>query len=78
MEQNYTQENLIQFIYRENPITDQLEFENALETNTNLKSRYKEIKAAIRKLPKVSFYPSKSVIDNILKYSQISSLEAQL
>ena len=44
MEQNYTQENLVQFIYRENSLTEHFEIENAIETDVNLKSNYKEIK----------------------------------
>ena len=77
MEQNYTQENLVQFIYRENSLTEHFEIENAIETDVNLKSNYKEIKIAVSALPKVQFAPSKSVIEKILNYSHMTSLEAQ-
>ena len=77
MEQNYTQENLIQFIYRENSITENFEIENAIENNVDLKSSYKEMKLAVNALPKVQFFPSKSVVESILKYSRMTSLETQ-
>ena len=77
MEQSYTQENLIQFIYRENTITDHFEIENAIDNCEELRSTYKEIKTAISALPKVSFFPSKYVIENILLYSHLTTLEAQ-
>ena len=77
MEQNYTQENLIQFIYRETSITDSFEIANALETDLNLKSTYKELKTTVSALPRVEFFPSKSVIDNILNYSRKTALETQ-
>lgn len=78
MEQNYTQENLIQFIYRENSLTEHFEIDNAIESNKDLKSKYKALKTAISALPRVQFAPSKSVIDKILKYSQSTALEAQM
>jgi hypothetical protein len=77
MEQNYTQENLIQFIYRETSITESFEIENAIENSENLKSTYKETKLAVSALPRVQFHPSNSVIENILSYSRMTSLEAQ-
>ena len=77
MEQNYTQENLIQFIYREDSISDHFELEEAIENNIDLRSSYKEIKTAVSALPKVQFFPSKSVIEKILEYSRSSQLEAQ-
>lgn len=76
MEKSYTQENLIQFIYREDSITEHFEVENEIENNEHLKAAYKEMKTAVSALPRVQFFPSKSVIENILSYSQTTSLEA--
>ena len=76
MEQSYTQENLIQFIYREDSITEHFEIENEIENNQSLKASYKEMKTAVSALPRAQFSPSKSVIENILNYSRTTSLEA--
>lgn len=78
MEQNYTQENLIQFIYREDSITDHFETENTIENSVELKAAYQQLKVAVSALPRVQFSPSKSVIENILKYSQMTALETQI
>ena len=77
MEQNYTQENLIQFIYREKSLTEHFEIENAIENNAELRSTYEQMKMVICALPKILFSPSKSVIEKILLYSRLTTLETQ-
>lgn len=65
---------LIKFFYKETSLTQTLEIENAIENDEETRREYTTLKRTFKLLPKVKFYPSDSVIDNILNYSKNTSL----
>lgn len=69
MEKNYTLNNLIQFIYRDTSVTEHFEMQDAIENNADLKSDYNFLYKAYKSLPKVTFRPSNSSINAILRHS---------
>jgi hypothetical protein len=70
MEQAYTEEKLIQFIYGECDLLERLEIEDAIENDFFTKDSYLSIMDAYNLLPKVKFNPSKKAVNKILQYSQ--------
>ena len=68
MKQEYSF-NIIKFIYKELSLTDYLETEYATQTNEEWKQEYDFLRRAYQLLPKVSFYPKKSTVNNIISYS---------
>lgn len=76
MTHNYTPELLIKYIYGETDIADRLELEYTLENNAQIRAQYLDILNSYRNVPKASFSPKKSTLDNILNYSASNSLEA--
>jgi len=68
MEQNYSFK-ILQYIYKELSITDHLETEYAISENEDWNTEYKKLMKAFRALPKVTFYPKKRVVNDILSYS---------
>lgn len=70
MEQTYTEERLIQFIYGECDILERLEIEDAIENDLFTKNAYMSIMDAYNLLPNVRFSPSSQAMDSIIKYSK--------
>jgi hypothetical protein len=69
MEQTYTENKLIQFIYGECDILEKLEINDAIENDTFLKDAYLSLLDAYKMLPKVKFSPSRKTIENVISYS---------
>jgi hypothetical protein len=69
MEQNYTEKQLIRFIYGECEVLEKLEIEYALEEDLALYGVYRNFYDSYKKLPKVKFHPKRNVVNNILAYS---------
>jgi len=69
MKHAYTEEQLIRFMYKECDIFEKLEIEFAMEDDSTLMNSYQKLLHGIQSLPGVKFSPSKSTINNILKYS---------
>ena len=70
MEQTYTEQKLIQFIYGECDILERLEIEDAIENDLFIKNSYLSIMDAYNLLPKVRFSPSPKAMRTILDYSK--------
>lgn len=70
MTQLYTENNIIQFIYKELDLFARLEMEFAMEEDSTLLEKYEDLKEGFDALPKVLFGPKKSSIDRILEYSK--------
>ena len=77
MEETYTYDALIQYLYHEMPAADVVEMVHSIEADTYLHAEYNALHAAKAQLPKVQFQPSKSTISNILHYSSKAAFEAQ-
>lgn len=75
MEQCYTSEKLIQFIYGECDLFERLEIENALLHDLGLRGEYDSLHASYKKLPKVLFSPTTETVNTILAFasSQLSA-----
>lgn len=77
MKQNCTPNQLIKFLYRETTVSETLALHEALNEDMRLLEEYKGLEQAYRQLPKVSFRPSSSAIQNILAYSEHNAVENQ-
>lgn len=78
MKITFTQNDLIRFIYKETSLEETQVIREALCVDSILRNEYDSLLEGYKVLPKVKFSPSKSAIQNILDYSSISALEAQL
>ncbi len=78
MEKAYTQNQIIRFIYKDAAPLEHLEMEHAIQEDSTLWKEYKSLMKAFKRLPKVSFLPSASVISELMVYSNITALEAKL
>ncbi|MEM6963244.1 MAG: hypothetical protein AAF573_00675 [Bacteroidota bacterium] len=77
MEHNFTLNHLIKFIYKETSAAETIAIGFALEADWNLYEEYKALKKSFDQLPKVTFNPSPESIQNILRYSKETAVEAQ-
>ncbi len=75
MEQSFTQNDLIKYLYKETSLTETLEIEFALEEDLNLAEQFKSLMQGFLQLPKVTFAPSKVALQNILGYSSQQFVE---
>lgn len=78
MKQTYTQNHIVRYIYKDASLTEQFEIEHAIHEDQSLWEEYKSIMKSIKLLPKVSFLPSKNVLQDLMVYSSITALEAKL
>ncbi len=76
MEINFTQSDLIRYIYKEVTINEKLLIEQALKKDFSLYELYSESKAAYDELPRVKFNPSTATLNAIMKYSSQTPVEA--
>jgi hypothetical protein len=72
MMHDYNSFQLVKFIYGEASLTDTFEVEYALQTDSAIKAEYDELIGAKNMLPKVTFSPDTSAIQNILNYSLLN------
>ena len=77
MKQTFTQDQLIQFLYKETSLAESLEISEALEQDLLLLEEYQELLEAYQELPVVQFSPSSKCISSVLEYSKQATLEAQ-
>ena len=76
MTQKFTQNDLIRFIYKETSVRETLAIQEALNSDFDLFVEFQELYQAYLQLPKATFSPSKSTIQEILQYSQRSAQPA--
>lgn len=76
MIQTFTQLDLIRFIYNEATPGQHREIELALLCNNELMEAYKSLKLTVNALAEVSYNPSNSTVEKILKFSKSSNLHA--
>lgn len=70
MTHHYTENQLIQFLYKECDLFDKLEMEFAMEDDSTLMETYEELQSSFNMLPKVQFSPKKDIIDALIEYSK--------
>ena len=70
MDKKSTQKLLLQYIYGEMSISQNLFIEELLSTDINLKAQYDALNTSQSKLPKFTLYPRKKTLQNILDHSR--------
>lgn len=75
MEELFTNNNLIRFVYNEVNVQEKMAFERELSNDFQLRAEYEMLKEAKQALPKALFNPSNSVLDRILSYSRETAPE---
>ena len=75
MKQKFTPNDLIRFLYNEVSATERLSMDEALCDNLRLREEFEGLQEAYQQLPKVTFRPSSRTIQDILKYSEKTTLE---
>lgn len=70
MQGSITKNQLIQFIYSESSESESLRIQEALSMDHYLSETYKELKAAIQRLPRIRKNPTQKTVQTILSYSR--------
>lgn len=78
MEENYTFNALVQFVYHEMPAEEAVEMSHLIENDPQMRAMFDELLLAKIQLPKVKFNPSQAALNNILQYSTKTAFEASL
>ncbi len=74
MQENFTTNDLVRFIYRETNASETLAINEALQEDAGLYTEYQNLMEGFQTLPKVSFRPSNETLDSILNYSRHTTL----
>ncbi len=75
MKQNFTQNDLVRFIYKETTASETLAIGESLGNDDELYSQYETLLEGYLELPKVQFSPSSKVIQKVLGYNEQTALE---
>ncbi len=77
---NFTQEDLLLYLYNETSQKQTVEIKAALETDWSLREKFEELKLAQKNLETLQMSPSQQTIDNILNYAEkaVSELSASV
>jgi len=77
---NFTQEDLLLYLYNETSVKQSAEIKAALETDWSLSEKFKELTSAQQQLEFLKMSPSQQTIDNILNYAEkaVSELSASV
>lgn len=78
MEENYTLNAMVQFVYREMPAEEAVEMAHLIEQDPEMRAMFDDLLLAKVQLPKARFNPSNATLDNILQYSTKTAFEASL
>jgi hypothetical protein len=77
---NFTQEDLLLYLYNETSQKQTVEIKAALETDWSLREKFEELRLAQKNLETLQMSPSQQTIDNILNYAEkaVSELSASV
>lgn len=78
MQENYTYDALVHFLYHDMPADEAAKTIQQLEEDAAFRAAFDELVVAKNLLPKARFNPSPAVLNTILQYSTKTALEAQL
>ena len=78
MEENYTYNKLVQFLYHEMPAEEAVGMAEYLDEDVETRAMFNSLLLAKTQLPKARFHPSQTALNNILRYSTKTALEASL
>ena len=74
MQQRFTPNQLVQYLYRETSISDTFAIEETLSKDVSTREEFELLSKAYRQLPKVKFSPSERAVQNILRHSERTAL----
>lgn len=77
MQQRFTPNQLVQYLYRETSISDTFAIEETLSEDVSTREEFELLSKAYRQLPKVKFNPSDQAVQNILRHSERTALTEQ-
>ena len=77
MDQKFTKNHLLRFIYKETTVAETMAINEALNEDFELLEKYHELMQGYHQLPQVKFNPTKSSIQSILSHSKQTSVEPQ-
>jgi len=69
---NFTQEDLVQYLYDESSPEKATAIKTALETDWNLREKYQEMLSSKKRLGLLEISPRKKAVDKILIYAEKS------
>lgn len=75
MEETYTYDALVQFLYHELSAQEVAEMTSSLEEDVEMLAVFQSLSTAKAQFPKVQFIPSTGALNNILQYSAKTMLE---
>lgn len=75
MIKKFTPNHLIKYLYKETSATETLAISEAICNDPKLAKQYQDLLLGYRQMPKATFSPSPSAIDNILRYSKQTAVE---
>lgn len=78
MEQQFTQDLLVKYLFKETSFSEKIMVESLLNEDDVLFEEYELLLNSQRQLPKVKFNPSNSSIHNILRYSEQTTVGTHL
>ncbi|MBK8192122.1 MAG: hypothetical protein IPK76_02435 [Lewinellaceae bacterium] len=78
MEETYTYNALVQYLYHEMPAHEAIEMAHLLEETPEVRAEFDDLAFAKMQLPKARFNPSQHALNNILRYSTKTAFEASL
>lgn len=77
MDQKFTKNHLLRFIYKETNVSETMAINEALNEDFVLLEKYHELMQGYHQLPMVKFNPTQSSIQAILRHSKQTSVEPQ-
>ncbi len=78
MEETYTYNKLVQFMYHEMSAEETAEMAQFIDEDAETHAMFDSLMRAKTQLPKARFNPSQAALNNILQYSTKTALEAFL
>ncbi len=70
MVQNFTQNDLVSYLYREVDFQKSHAINESIESNWDVFEEYKILKNAKREIPRVTFHPAPSTLTNLISLSK--------
>ncbi len=70
MVKNFTQNDLVSFLYREVSFNQLQQIENSIENDWEVFREFKDLKRAKNEIPKVTFHPSVDALNRVLAFSR--------
>ncbi len=78
MKQQFNEQHLILYIFKELSILETATLEKALKEDSNLCRQLAQLKEGLAELENLELSPNDSAIQNILNYSKTSSYETEI